>query len=441
MSDSRCQALKNSSHQDGLDIRPIRIGLLNNCKYIIIDILNAIIESLRMPYVLTFHKTFGEVFGEVVENRIDFASAYFNVEYEKFGSIDFSAMLGYGSPIAILSGKIFANTGNQFNIFNSLPTDLWIVFGSTLIIVATFEIFLHFQVKHSLLTFIMEILSNLFNLIIRFLNQNSNKYSRFCCSKHLILNSTTLISIFLLMLFFNSDLLSNMVYKPLLFIDSLDDLAKFLLTNPGVSLISDNHTSSWTLMETWQDDQVQMLFRKMQGVFVPYFDYEQVYRGKSIIIFFGHYFARIVKSYPSLKFHISNDQHFGTQFGLIYSNQLDSGIKKLIDRKIRSMVESGINNHWTSKASATKLNVSDDESHQSFSMDNFKNVIMLFIYIYIIIIIIFVVEYVIAKSNNLTEIELRRPSIEEMVESENMVSPTVESTQLNVEPIMSLTCS
>ena len=54
MVENRCQVLKNSSKHD--DIRPIKIALIDNCNYILIDLLNAIIESLRMPYVLTFHK-------------------------------------------------------------------------------------------------------------------------------------------------------------------------------------------------------------------------------------------------------------------------------------------------------------------------------------------------------------------------------------------------
>ena len=292
MSDSRCQTLKNSS-QPG-DIRPIRIALADNCNYILFDALNTIIESLRMPYVLTFHKTIESLFQEVFDNRSDIGGAYLTPEYQKFGMIDYSPIVGYGSPISILSGKIFANTGNQFNVFKSFTTDLWIMFSITLITVAFFEIFLHFQDKHSLFSFIIKIFSNLFHFIIRFLNQNSKKYLRICCSKHLILNSTTLISIFLLTLFFNSEILSNIVYNPLLHIDSLGDLAQFISTNPDVSLITDNSSYTWYLMKTWRDDQVQMLFRKMKAVFIFDFDYERVYRGKSIIIFFDNILAGVV---------------------------------------------------------------------------------------------------------------------------------------------------
>ena len=181
------------------------------------------------------------------------------------------------------------------------------------------------------------------------MDQDSKKYSRFCCSKHLILNSTILISIFLMMLFFNSEILSNIVYNPLLNIDSIDDLAQFISTNPDVSLISDNSTFSWNLMKTWKVDQVQILFRKMQAVFASDFDYQRVYRGKTIIISLDNILARIVNGYPSLKFHLSNDRHFGSQFALIYSKHLNIDSKKIIDSKIRSVVESGLNAYWKTK--------------------------------------------------------------------------------------------
>ena len=440
MINSRCRALKNSSYQDD-DIRAIKIGLLDNCKYILMDVLYLIIESLKMPYILTFHKTFEVLFDAVVENRSDIGAAYFTTQYQKFDFIDYSPMVGYGSLISILSGKIFANTGNQFNIFNSFPIDLWIIFAITLIIVAIFEIFLHFKARYSLVTFLIEIFSNLFYFLIRFLNQDSNKYSRICCLKHLILNSTIFLSIFLMMLLFNSEILSNIVYNPLLHIDSLGDLAQFIATHPDVSLISDNSTSSWEIMKTWQDDQMQILFQKMQGVFVFEFDYQQVYCGKTIIVFFDDYLARKVKPYPSLKFHLSNDRHFVTQFGIIYSKFLNINIKENINMKIQSVVESGLNAYWKSKTYSKKLKISDlDESHQTISLDYFQNVLMLFLFIYIIIIIIFVIEYAITRFDLLTEIILRRLRVKERFKVMTVPSP-MEVNQLDIVSMTWLTCS
>ena len=111
---------------------------------------------------------------------------------------------------------------------------------------------------------------------MRFLNQDQNRLSRICCISHLILYSSTLISIFLMTILFNSDLLSNILYNPLLNIDSFDDLARFLSTHPDVLLISDNATITWKLMRAWPDKQVQRLFRKLHHAPMDQFDSEQV---------------------------------------------------------------------------------------------------------------------------------------------------------------------
>ena len=116
MSKGRCQTLKNSSYHD--NFVPVRIVLYDNCSNILFDVLNEIIENLRMPYILAFQKRSGSVIREVVENRSDIGASYYVNSYKRFGLIDFSPMLGYGSPISILSGKIFANTGNH--LFNSI---------------------------------------------------------------------------------------------------------------------------------------------------------------------------------------------------------------------------------------------------------------------------------------------------------------------------------
>ena len=264
MSDTRCYNLKNSTNNH--DNSPlIRIALLIDCNYGSIDVLNSLINSLGMPYIFSFHDKLGQyvdgkwngVIGEVVNNNSDIGAAYFVTTFQRYKVVDFAPLLGYGSAISILSGRIHANTGNAFYIFNSFTANIWLIFGFMLIIVAIFEQLLHLNTRFSLFAFIFKILSSTYYLLITFLNQNSQKYSRICCSKHLILNSMTLISIFLMTLFFNSEILSKILNDLELYIDSFDDLAQLLAKHDEVSLISDNETITWTLIKTWEDDQVQ----------------------------------------------------------------------------------------------------------------------------------------------------------------------------------------
>ena len=163
---------------------------------------------------------------------------------------------------------------------------------------------------------------------------------------------------------------------------------------PDLMLVSDNTTITWKLIKSWPDDQVQILFNRMHHVPLLEFDYEQVYHGKSIIIFYDDIIGQTVNKYPYLKFHISNDRYFGSQYGLIYLKHLDRDIKRIIDSKIQSVVETGLNSHWQAKTYSKRLNFFDfDPSHQSISMTDFKKILMLFLCVNILMIIILFVEY------------------------------------------------
>ena len=388
----------------------IRFALRKDCKLLPIDVLFSVIKSLNMPYILTFHDKYGleidgkwtDLIGEVVNNRSDIGATFSVITDKRHKVIDFSPPLGYGSPVTILSGKIYASNGNQFNILDCFSTELWIAFGLSLIIVAIFEEILHFQTKYSFLTIIMKIFKNNCTFMMRFLNQNPKSLSRICCTSHLLLYSSTLLSIFLMTLFFNSDLLSNILYNPLLNIDSFDDLAQFLSTHPDVLLISDNATFTWKLMKVWPDQQVQDLFGKMRSVPKNEWDFEQVYRGKSIIIAFDDEMEFMMNKNRFLKFHISNDRHFVTQYGFIYSKRLNSKFRKIIDSTIRSLYETGLQMLWLLKMNSKKVNISDIEvSNQSISMDYFKRLLRIFqyIYIYMLMLIFFFSEIIFKMSS------------------------------------------
>ena len=410
MSDYRCKTLTNSSAYDMPDDVPaIRFTMYKECMHTSIDVLFSILNSVRRPYILTFQDKLSAeidgkwtgIIGDIVDNKSDIGASLFGITDQRHKVVNFAPNLGHASPVSILSGRIYANTGYQFNIFDCFPTELWIAFGLSLIVVAICEEILHLKSKYSFIKLIITILSNIFTFIICFLNQNSKKFSNICCISHLFLYSLTLISIFLMTLFFNSELLSNILFNPLLNIDSFDDLARFLSTHPEVSLISDNSTMTWKLMEEWLDKQVQSLFRKIKSVPVEDFDFEQVYRGKSIIISFDDALEVLLNENPNLKFHMSSDRHFITQYGFIYSKHLKPEIKQTIDRTMRSVYETGLNIHWILKGYSKWLNISDnDDTNPSISMKYFKRLLIIFPYIYISIIIFFFTEIVFKISSS-----------------------------------------
>ena len=66
-------------------------------------------------------------------------------------------------------------------------------------------------------------------------------------------------------------------------------------------------------MRDWPDERAQYLFHRMTSVRNIKFDYEQVYHGESILIFFDKNLKHILKFNADLSFHISSDRLFSKQ--------------------------------------------------------------------------------------------------------------------------------
>ena len=184
MSTIACPGYKNFSYEQG-DLPPVRIALINDCPLISTLVLNSIISSLKRPYVLSFHKTYGTIvdgkwtgmYKDLIDNRSDICANYNSITYEKFRSMYSSRILDYSNTISILSGKIYANTGNSFSLFSSFSTDLWIIFVLSLIIVSMINTLLHLlSDTTSLISLLIQVFENLFNLVIYFFSQSLRNF-------------------------------------------------------------------------------------------------------------------------------------------------------------------------------------------------------------------------------------------------------------------------
>ena len=82
----------------------------------------------------------------------------------------------------------------------------------------------------------LKVLGDILRLWILFINV-SVEFGNICSIKKLILNSVIVISIFQMSMFFNSEILSNLLIQPLVIIDTLDDLVQFSKQNRDVKNI------------------------------------------------------------------------------------------------------------------------------------------------------------------------------------------------------------
>ena len=228
MSVVHCRGLKNFSH-DQMNGTSIRIALLNDCRFTSDLVLNSVISGLKRRVKFTYHDKFisgsdgnwSGIHGDLIHNRSDICANFNSADPFRFNLMHFSPLLGYINRISILSGKITDNSFESFNVFESFPIELWIIYGSLILVVAIISEILHLNSYPSL----MKILDNYFGLIMQFLSQSQKYFTRICCIKHILMNTTTLISITLMSLFLNTKLSSNLIYNPILHIDSMDELA------------------------------------------------------------------------------------------------------------------------------------------------------------------------------------------------------------------------
>ena len=274
-----------------------------------------------MTYCDSYDGLENSIINELVENRSDFSPNWADVNHDRYQMIQYTPPLYFANAITILSGKIFANSGNGFSIMSSFSLEIWLILCAMIIIIAICTKTLHKEYFKWIL-YLVGVVGSFMKLWAVFINQ-SNQFGNICCVKHLILNSLTIISLLVMSLLLSSEILSKLLFHPLEKIDTLDDLVDFVTKNDHVKLISDNLTQPWTIMRDWPDKRGQFIFHKMTNVKYINFDYKEVYDGESIIIFFDKNFKRILKLNPDLNFHISSDRLFSKQQGFFYSKHID----------------------------------------------------------------------------------------------------------------------
>ena len=392
-----CPGFKNSSY-DHVNLPPFRIALHNDCKWILPLIMNSIINAIKRPYTLTFHDNFDLVFEDLVNNRSDICGNHNHINFHKHEIMQISPPLGYSNAISILGGKIYQNSYNGFNDFNSFPLELWTIFGLVLLLVSIvsevilIESFFRFST-------VSRIMRNLYNLIMQFFSQSQEYFARICCIKHILIKSTTLISITMMTLFFNSKVSSDLIHNPLLRLNSIDDLAQFITNHPDVEIIADNRTETWKLLMEWQGKQAETIKSKLKSLFTYKHNYHHVYNGKTFIIGQDGVFQQMIRVNTHLKFHISTDRHYGSQFGLLYSKNIDKEVKLITDSVCMAIFESGlINSYQVARKRQPSLNIKDfDYFHQNITINMLGWLMYLLMYCLMSLVIFLLMEIILCK--------------------------------------------
>ena len=323
-----------------------------------------------------------------MNNRSDFSANLAEVNHVWYQDIQYSPAIIFGNAITILSGKTLANNANGLSILSSFSSDIWLSFCLVIVVMTICNRILHMEYSKWTI-YLLGVLGQFMKLWAVFINQ-SIQLANICCVKHLILNSVTIISIFLMTLFFTSEILSKLLLNPLVKIDTLDDLVRFVKQHDDVKIITDK--SAWSILKEWQNEQARFITTKVTHETLYEFDYEQVYHGKLILISLDSAFERIFKFNRHLTFHMSADRLFGYQYGFLYSKYIDINTKIFIDSIMTSLFESGVYNFMVNRKWFKRLNIEEDDSPRAISITHFKKIVIIYSYMVILMVISLIFE-------------------------------------------------
>ena len=394
-----CPKLINSS-QNLLET-PLRISAQLQPKecYYYINIVNSIISFMKVPYLIQYYQTIGTqnentwngVIGDLVNNQSDLGVGPFSMTLQRFDLMKLSAPLGYGSPIAILSGRIPANI-NRNNFFEAFQPIIWISIILTIISMALIDTLIYSnEVRNSFN--IQIILRKVYLYSFSLLAQSLNISIEF-----VVLNICYLWNVFNYYSFnhsiFKSDILSDLLFDPIIIVDTMSDLAK-LSELRNITIYSQKDMLSWQLIAQSTDESFKKVSQMEPNS--ENFDLVQmkcVLSGKGVWISYSNLLEPFVQSNKNLGFHMSKDTYFGSSLVLFYSKYLNQKLIDRIDFVAFILYESGLQNYWINCRRKTQTDLylnNDDKGRHTIDLDSITLLLQVcfILYLFAICIILF----------------------------------------------------
>ena len=378
--------------------KPVRITVVGspqkcgNKANIVNPVLNVIEEPVSFDFIQSLGRyemnKWNGAIGQLVYNRSDVAIGTFTATYERFQWTQLSTPLGYSSPIAILSGSLSQHSiQNGFQAFNTFEWDVWLRLFMFVLIVGFINNFMH----GCNLNF-HDIISSIIQSYKSSLAQSVKKFSRVCCSKHTILIGMSLLSFSILIHYFRTLILTNLLDDPLIKIDSIDDLVNFLeSTKDNITLVSNKAQLTWQLLEKSQEENFQKIFRQLKNRNMMMND---IYNGKSVAINYGHILESKIKANKHLGLHLSSEQYFGSSINILYSKTIDKSLKNKIDSVISILFESGLQDfyNFVQLTQFKQFNFNQTEDNQIIDLEDMRGLMMLIGIINVSSILVLIIE-------------------------------------------------
>ena len=366
-----------------------------------VNLIKAIINALKVPIVFDFEQTFGirvgdqwtGAVGHVMNNMSNIAIGLFVATSERYQALAFSPTLWFGSTISIFSGRLsddFENT--DFEVFKTFSLGVWLCLLISIVLVGVTHRFLSEENYGDVLD---DILMSFKMLFSQYCPELISPYTL----KNIFLFGISLNAFNWLMIWFQTFMLANLLFEPIIQIDSIDDLNNvvemFQSQDQNLIVVAYKQHLAWHLLESSQEANFRNVFKLLTNE--KPFDYQQIYEGKRVAIGFSAIFEYVMEANPHMHFHLSRELYFMSNIVSLYSKSLSPSIRQRVDHVISCVYESGLQDLWISLEYNSPLNVKPKEDNETIEMRSIRGLMVLQCIIFSILVLVLILEIIIHK--------------------------------------------
>ena len=201
------------------------------------------------------------------------------------------------------------------------------------------------------------------------------------------------------MQWFRTFMLANLLFEPIIQIDSIDDLHNvvrlFHSQGDKFTVVAYKEHLAWHLLQTSQETNFKNLFKLL--INEKPFDFQHIHDCKRVAIGFSAIFEYVIKANPHLHFHLSRELYFMSNIVSLYSKSLSLSLRRKVDHVISSVYETGLQDFWLSLQYKSSLNVRPKEDNEIIGMKSIRGLMILQSIIFSILVLVLMLEIIIHR--------------------------------------------
>ena len=333
--------------------------------------------------------TWTQLIGSIVNDEADVSvSTVINIiNHSGLNLVRFSPPMGIGNSIGLLKSKLGDREASLFSIFDCFDLYIWVFLVIICLIFFLFNFFTrNFTTTNKLIGFVLITLFSQSTGKIKFKNFS-------------LLISLWLLVTTILVLYYKTVLLSNMVWIEPSKIKSFQDLAN----KPQIQIIGFKGGSSYKMICASKNTAFIKICKRTKGVteYLPQ-HFINVITRKAVMFAAKTWIDHLARGYPGLMIHTIRDDTYFRSPSFIYNQKLSMKMRDKIDLLFYKLVEMGLCEIWFNEGRAKRINLKSFQfSHlHKLELDfpKFKGTLYLYFVFILFSILVFIFEILLFTS-------------------------------------------